>query len=155
MLNEGKIVYPEPLPEPTNSAVPEPMRGEMDEAKRCFSIKAYRATSLMARRIIQIALIGKGANTKKTLFEQVKELRSKGIITEDILKATDAVRLVGNDAAHSKDFDVTEEEALEVLELAEVFLEALYVIPSITKKIKDRRDKTSEGDINEMPTLSR
>src|SRR3989337_3302878 len=83
VLNNGAIIFPSPLPSPTDSNIPKDLALDLDEAKMCFSTKCYRACAVMARRCIQAACIKKGA-TAKDLVGQIKELTHAGIITKDI-----------------------------------------------------------------------
>ncbi len=62
-------IFPHPLPSPTDERIPEKIRKDMDEAKLCFSVNAFRACAVMARRAIQAACIDKGANENKHLVD--------------------------------------------------------------------------------------
>lgn len=138
--NEGDIIWPHPLPEPTDRNVPESIRADLDEAKQCFSVSAWRAAAVMARRAMQSAAVEKGAK-KDRLADQIAELASQGKITVDLKEWADAVRLVGNDAAHPGGNPVSKEDAEEVLKLAEQFLLILYVAPAIAKQLRTRKNK--------------
>jgi hypothetical protein len=89
---------------------------------------------------MQSAAIEKGA-TKKQLSDQVAELTNCGKITLDLKEWADAVRWVGNDAAHPGGQPVVKEDAEEVLKLAEQFLHVLYVAPAIAKKLRMKKGK--------------
>lgn len=140
VLNEGVKVYPHPLPMPTNQHVPEAIRADLDEAKQCFAVSAWRAAAVMARRAMQSAAIEKGA-TNDRLANQIAELAERGKITVDLKEWADVVRWIGNDAAHPGGEPVTKEDAEEVLELAEQFLHVLYVAPAIAKKLRQKKGK--------------
>ena len=135
VLNKGQIVYPNPLPSPSDTRIP-----GHDEGKICFSIKAYRASAVMARRAMQSACIDKGA-TKEKLVEQLHELAATGVITKDLKEWADVVRWVGNDAAHPDKETVTEKDAEDILHLAEQFLHVIYVAPAIAKEQRTKRGK--------------
>jgi HEPN domain-containing protein len=137
--NLGDIVYPTSLPSPTDQRIPEHIKRDIDEAKLCFSVNAYRACAVMARRAIQNACIDKGANRSKKLYEQIEELKNEGIITNDIKEWADLVRWVGNDAAHPDSQEVTKEDAEDVLKLAEQFMNVIYVTPAIARERKNQR----------------
>lgn len=139
--NKGDHVYPSPLPKPTEQDIPQNIRSDLDEAKICFSSGAYRAAAVMARRAMQVAATDKGATSDK-LVSQIHELRQKGKITEDLKEWADAVRWVGNDAAHPNGNAVTEDDAEDVLHLAEQFLHVLYVAPALAANIKKRLGKS-------------
>lgn len=140
VLNKGQVVYPAPLPKPTELSIPENIRKDLDEAKICISSAAFRAAAVMARRAMQVAALDKGAKSDKLVL-QIGELKSSGQITTDLKDWADAVRWVGNDAAHPNGVPVTKDDAEDVLHLAEQFLHVLYVAPALAAGIKKRLGK--------------
>ncbi len=138
--NDGAIVFPRPLPSPTDKRIPEHIRKDIDEAKICFSAGAYRACAVMARRAIQSSAIDKGAGNGK-LVEQINELGKQGVITKDLKEWATVVRWVGNDAAHPSKDDVLEDDAEDILKLAEQFLEVIYVTPALAQERRKKRGK--------------
>jgi len=140
ILGYGDRIYPTPLPSPTDKNIPEAIRNDLDEAKMCFSVSAWRGAAVMARRAIQSAAIEKGA-TKSRLVDQIEELKNKGLITVDLKEWADVVRWVGNDAAHPGNDNVTRDDAKDILDLAEQFLHVLYVTPALAKARKKKRGK--------------
>jgi hypothetical protein len=141
VLNEGEVIYPHQLPSPSDSRIPEHIRNDLDEAKICFSVKAYRSSAVMSRRGSQSACIDKGA-TKEKLVEQLHELAANRVITNDLKEWADVVRWVGNDAAHPDKQPVTEKDAEDMLKLSEQFLHVIYVAPAIAKEQRIKRGKT-------------
>ena len=138
-------IFPDTLPEPIHEKTPEFLKQDLQEARNCFSIGAYRATGTMARRALQLCCIQKGA-PKKRLQEQVEWLLANQIITKDLKDWADEVRLTGNDAAHppqdsTKDEIVTSDDAKDILTLLEEFIKVLYIAPSLAKERKQIRDK--------------
>ena len=140
VLNRGASIYPAPLPKPTDQSIPEAIRKDLDEAKICFSSAAFRAAAVMARRAMQVSALDKGAKTDKLVL-QIAELKNSGQITTHLKDWADAVRWVGNDAAHPNGTPVTKEDAEDVLHLAEQFLHVLYVAPALAAGIKQRLGK--------------
>jgi hypothetical protein len=138
--DEGELVYPYPLPEPTNASIPADIRADLDEAKQCFAVSAWRATAVLARRAMQSAAMEKGAQ-KDRLADQIAELAAGGKITTELKDWADAVRWVGNDAAHPGGEAVTKEDAEEALKVAEQFLHFLYVASAIARTLRERRGK--------------
>lgn len=138
--NHGQEIFPKPFPSPTDSRIPNPMRQDLLEAKLCYSIDAFRACSVMARRTMQNACIDKGA-TKQDLVHQINELQANGTITKDLKEWADVVRWVGNDAAHPNKDKVEKEDAEDILNLAEQFLQVLYVAPAIAQARRIIRKK--------------
>jgi len=134
-------VYPRPLPTSTDERIPEYIKKDINEAKLCFSVGAFRACAVMARRAVQNACIDKGANKNKRLEEQIEELASKGVITNNLKEWADVVRWVGNDAAHPDKNEVIREDAEDILKLAEQFMHVIYVAPAIAKEQREKRGK--------------
>ena len=139
-LEEGILVFPHPSPHPTDERIPEDIKNDLDEAKICFSVKAYRASAVISRRAMQSAWIDKGA-TKEKLVEQLHELAANRVITNDLKEWADVVRWVENDAAHPDKQPVTEKDAEDMLKLSEQFLHVIYVAPAIAKEQRTKRGK--------------
>lgn len=140
VLGNGRTIYPNPLPSPTDSNIPKELAVDLDEAKMCFSVECHRACAVMARRCIQKACIEKGAK-EKDLVKQIKELCQLGIITKDIEEWATVVRWVGNDAAHPGKDPVTKEDAEDCLKLAEQFLHVIFVASAVAKARRSARNK--------------
>ena len=141
VLNKGEKVYPSPLPKPTDQNVPAAIRNDLDEAKQCFSVSAFRAAAVMARRVMQVAATDKGAQSEK-LVSQIAELQANGVITKDLKEWADAVRWIGNDAAHPSKTTVKHDEAEDVLHLAEQFLHVIYVAPALAAGLRKKLGKS-------------
>ena len=138
VLGNGETIWPTPIPEPTDQRVPEAIRNDLDEAKTCLQVRAYRAASVMARRVIQHVAIDKGC-TGPNLVSQIEQLSKKGTITADVKEWADVVRWVGNDAAHPNANAVEEEEARDIIDLAQQFLQIVYVAPAIAESRRTKR----------------
>jgi len=141
VLNNGDTVFPHPMPEPTDETVPLNIRVDLDEAKQCFAVSAWRATAVMARRALQSATIDKGASKGKQLMAQIGELASQGKITTGLKEMADVIRWVGNDAAHPESDAVDKNDAEDVLDLAKQVLYVLYVAPAKAKKLRNKKGK--------------
>lgn len=138
--DEGHVVYPHPLPSPTDKRIPQSIREDLDEAKNDFAIGSWRSCATMARRAIQSAGRDKKA-TKGKLQDEINDLAKKGVITQDLKDWADNVRWVGNDAAHPDSPKVEKEDAKDVLKLAEQFLHVVYVAPAIAQELRTKRQK--------------
>lgn len=138
--NHGDEIYPHPRPEPTDRNVPDGIREDLDEAKQCFSVSAWRAAAVMARRAMQAAAIERGAQGRQ-LVDQIADLAAKNKITADLKEWADVVRWVGNDAAHPGGDEVTKDDAEDVLKLAEQFLHVVYVAPALAGELRKKRGR--------------
>lgn len=127
-------IFPRPMPQEPDESIPNMIRKDLFEARKCLSVGAFRATVTMCRRTLQSAFIDKGAEKNTPLYKQIDELKEKGIITEEMQKWADSVRWVGNDGAHPENPEVTGEDAEEILKLTEAMMEILYILPEIAKE---------------------
>jgi hypothetical protein len=144
--NKGNLknIYPNPLPEPIDERIPETIRRDFEEALKCFSIRAYRASGVMARRALQNCCLDKGAKEKDRLVDQIDWLYEQRVITDDLKQWAHEVRLTGNDAAHPRkpenEIFVSEDDAKDILELLKQFTNILYVAPTIAEERKKSRE---------------
>ena len=137
--NDGDPVYPTPRPGPVSADIPEPMRSDLLEAKRCVAAGAWNAAAVMARRSLQCAAVALGSPTggEWPLWRQIKWLDDSRKITPEQREWADAARWVGNHGAHDTEpnvaagqaviTDVTEEDAKDTIGLVEHLFETLYV----------------------------
>jgi len=65
--NAATTVYPHPLPQPTDKNVPDHICRDLDEAKQCFAVSAWRAAAVMARRAMLLRSAPNGVRTAFSL----------------------------------------------------------------------------------------
>ena len=70
-------ICPKSLPKPIKERTPDFLKRDLEEAYLCFSVDAYRATAVMARRALQLCCIDKGTPANKNLMDQIKWLLEK------------------------------------------------------------------------------
>jgi hypothetical protein len=133
-------VFPTPQPTPTDERIPGDIRHDLIEAKQCFSVPAYKASAAMSRRTLEGACDAKGA-TRSNLSQKIDELYEKNIITKDMHDMAHAVRLVGNEGAHAFAGQVDEEDARDILQLAEQFVHVLFVTGAIAESQLRKRGR--------------
>ena len=133
-------MYPNSLPSPSNQSIPDHIRTNLDEAKLCYGVSAFLACAVMARRAIQVAAKDKNA-PQGTLVDQINWLETSGTITKDLKEWATVVRWVGNDAAHPNKDSVEKDDAEAVLNLAEQFLNVIYVTPALAQATRQKRGK--------------
>jgi hypothetical protein len=137
VLDETQKVYPHPLPEPIDPRVPALIRNDLKEARMCFSVEAYRAAAILSRRAIEATCLDKGV-ANGTLGSMIFSLRDSGVITKDIADWANAIRWVGNNAAHCGDSLISKQEADDILNLTEQLLNVVYVAPAIAQNYQKR-----------------
>jgi len=136
-------ILPSPFPKKSSEEIPEDIRQDFDEAKRCFSVDCYNASSIMTRKSIEKTLLEQGASKNKNLKEKIDELVSNQKLTKDIGDFAHTIRFVGNDGAHD-DEKISQLDAKETLELAEQIFQSLYINPARNKRLRKIHEKVKK-----------
>lgn len=136
---QGKIAqaFPHITLEFDTSDLPDNIRSSMEEAIKCHAIGCYRASALMVRRVLE-ELCEERQIIGASLKERLNGLKSKVILPNELLAATQELRLLGNDAAHieAKTYDnIGEQEVSTAIELAQEILKAIYQYNNLLKKL--------------------
>jgi hypothetical protein len=127
---------------PLPAEVPNPYKQDFDEAVAVLSLSP-KASAALSRRILQ-AILREKANTKKRdLADQIDEVIALGHLPTHILEGLDAVRNIGNFAAHAIKSTSTGEivevepgEAEWNLDVLESLFDHSFVQPALTAKRK-------------------
>jgi hypothetical protein len=123
--DEPVVVYP--APHGISPNVPQPLRREWSEARKCFDSKAYTACLVMVRRTLEGTCAELGV-TEKTLAKSLKELETNGLIDATLAEWAKALRIAGNRGAHYTGKAVSREDAEDALAFAEALLDHIYVL---------------------------
>lgn len=121
-------LYPDIDDRQLGTAVPGAIRATFSEARACYKeAKAYTACAIMCRKVLEGVCESHGA-TSGSLAQKLKQLSESGQIDRRLFEWTDAMRLVGNEAAHGVSATVSREDASDLLDLAEAVAEYLYTV---------------------------
>jgi hypothetical protein len=141
--NNPTIVYP--AQRQLSWEVPEPLRHEFAEAQACFGAKAYEATVVMVRRVLEGACRENGVQ-ERTLVKSLGKLKADGLIDTTIAEWADALRILGNEGAHYTGKQVSRDDAEDALAFAEALLDHIYVLKKRFERFANRRaSKRSVG----------
>ncbi len=127
--------------------LPEDVQADRLEAWSCFHAGNFRAAIIMGRAAIQRGVRSLKAEAPGLkLTEELKSLRGRGIITEDVKSWGDEVRIAGDDAAHPSELTrIDRAEAQASLEFMDAFLEHAIALPARRKVKKDARQTGNEA----------
>ena len=112
--------YPLGLPEKILNAYKEA------EKAKTTGVNAY---AVLMRKLLEMVCLDKGASSKKTLFEMLKELADKNEIPKKLVDVANGLRDFGNIGAHAGSGELTEREIPIVSALGSAILEYLYSAP--------------------------
>jgi hypothetical protein len=137
LSNDYFIAYPEPRR--LSFQIPRSLRLEYDEARTCFSAKAYTAAVVMVRRALEGTCKENGIQGN-TLFKGLEELKKNGLIDDTLAEWANALRLVGNQGAHYTGSLMSREDAEDALAFLEALLDHIYVLRKRFQTFASRRD---------------
>ncbi|MGC0400513.1 uncharacterized protein YbaR (Trm112 family) [Streptomyces sp. SAI-126] len=133
---------------PLSYNVPEALRREHEEARQCFSSKAYTATAVMVRRTLEGVCLDQGMSSStgrpKPLFKMLEQMKDEGKIDGQLFEWAQELRVLGNQGAHFTGTSVSREDAADGLALAEALLDYLYVFSAQFIAFKARRDQSKK-----------
>lgn len=133
---------------PLSLNVPEALRREHEEARQCFSSKAYTATAVMVRRTLEGVCLDQGMTSSggrpTPLFKMLEQMKDEGKIDGQLFEWAQELRVLGNQGAHFTGTSVSREDAADGLALAEALLDYLYVLSAQFTAFKARRAKAKE-----------
>lgn len=129
--------------QPVSMEVPGVFANDYKEA--CLVIvDSPKASAALSRRCLQNIIREKLGIKKKDLFQEIQEVIDKGLLPSDLLESLDAVRNIGNFAAHpiksqssGEIVDVEPHEAEWNLDVLEMLFDYLFDRPALIKKKKD------------------
>lgn len=133
-------------------AVPEALRNDHDEARRCLQARCYTAAAIMARRIVEG--ICREHGYKESLFKALAKMRDAGVIDARLYEWADSARELGNEGAHAYGGSVLRDDAEEVLNFVEALLDYLYVFQARFDAYKKRRDAQKAAPMAVAPAVS-
>jgi Domain of unknown function (DUF4145) len=138
------LVYPkQPAVAPLPPEVPEPYRSDFEEAAAILTLSP-QSSAAISRRCLQAVLTDKAGTTKRDLNDQIDEVLDSHTLPSDLAADVDAIRNVGNFAAHTQKSTVTgmvlpvePGEAEWSLSVLEGMLDFYFVRPAKAQALRD------------------
>ena len=148
--NEWVTVYPIPF-KPCPEGIPEPIRSELNEARRCFAVGANRAAVTMCATALEAMW-----HDKK--LKNLADLKNKGIISDKLFRKADQVRRWANIAKHELIHDfVTYDDTEQLISYVEKILDDVYLeeieISGTMQKLKYLASAVNRKDVNQSVRL--
>jgi hypothetical protein len=137
-FEEDSPIIAYPTPRGLSWQVPEPLRREFEEARTCFAAKAYEATVVMVRRILE-GTCRENNVQERTLVRGLAKLKEEGVIDSTLAEWADALRILGNEGAHYTGKQVQRDDSEDALAFAEALLDHIYVLRKRFVEFETRR----------------
>lgn len=161
-LRTGHLVDSHPRPQRTfaETYVPETVRGDFNEALKCWSAGSVKGFACLARRALDNSAIQLGA-TGKDLWNRLEDLHRRAIITEQIRNVAHGIRAFGKHGAHPTEAeqthadplaDLTEADAETIHEFMLWYLNYVYRSKEFEEKL--RSDPRLRGAVPGKPSGS-
>jgi hypothetical protein len=77
--------------------------------------------------------------TSRNLATSLKEMKDQGIIENRLFEWADALRISGNEAAHSVTVSISAQDARDILEFTNALLEYVFTFQDKFEEFKKRR----------------
>jgi hypothetical protein len=147
-ISRTERIYPRTLARPACPAeVPDPIREDYDEAVLILDDSA-KASAALSRRCLQTLLREVAGVKKGDLAAEIDEIIKRGTLPSTLSGNLDALRVIGNFAAHPQKSKVTGEilpvephEAIWNLEVLEGLFEILCVAPARNQARRNELNK--------------
>lgn len=126
--------------------IPKEVLSDYQEALKCKSIGANRASCSMFRRALQSSLVIIGANHKLDLVKQIESLET---LPSDIKNWAHQIRIIGNWGTHpDKDNlkEVNEEDVVETHDFISKLLMYIFIMPEKVKLSRAKREAKLNND---------
>ncbi len=139
-FSEPSQIYPakEKTVSPT---IPKTIRSAYEEAQACFGTKAFTAAAIMCRKTLE-GICEEHKVTGRNLASALKDMKDQGIIENRLFEWADALRISGNEAAHSVSVTVSAQDARDILEFTNALLEYVFTFQDKFEQFKKRRGKS-------------
>jgi hypothetical protein len=143
ILKTGKLdtSYPPQIIDFDSTNLPERILATLEEAIKAHGAGCFKASALMVRRLLEELCQDKNV-AGSDLKARLTSLGGIVVIPQELLGATDELRILGNDAAHveAKAYDaIGPNEASLAIELAKELLKAVYQYAALVSKLKALR----------------
>jgi Domain of unknown function (DUF4145) len=125
-------------------AVPKDIARAFSEARMCFRVKAFTAAAIMCRKTLEGICSVRGIKSG-TLADKLKELKDKSVIENRLFEWAEALRTMGNEAAHGVESIISPEDAKDTLEFTEALIEYVFTYRDKFEEFKKRRVKAASS----------
>jgi len=103
------------------------------EARRCMSVSAYTAATLICRKVLMHIAVAEGDTPGKSFAQYVEYLEAKGFVPPNGREWVDHIRKKGNEATHEIP-EIAQRDAQELITFLAMLLTFIYEFPARLSK---------------------
>lgn len=126
--------------------VPESIKKAFNEATVCFNAKAYSASAIMCRKSLE-GLCAEHGVKANNLSQSLKILKDKQIIEARLFEWAEALRTLGNEAAHGVKCSISREDCEDTLDFTEALVQYVFTYQDQFNRFKLRREKRASDKL--------
>jgi hypothetical protein len=123
-----------------NPSAPRDIQAAFEEACACYRAHAFTASAIMCRKTLEGICAAHGVD-ERTLNASLRKMKETGLIDERLFDWSDALRVVGNEAAHSVGVSIAQPDAKDILEFTNAILDYMFSYRDRFEQFKKRRTK--------------
>lgn len=141
-ITEETVLYPVARSRALDG-VPASAARAFDQALRAFGTGAYDAAAVMCRRALESVCEAKGVQARN-LKARIDALCTAGHIDARLQRWAHGVRLLGNEAAHDLEREVSSADAGDILDLVEAILLYVFTLDAKFRAFETRMQQRSQ-----------
>ncbi|MBK3746649.1 DUF4145 domain-containing protein [Pseudomonas balearica] len=121
-----------------NPSAPVEIRAAFQEACTCYRTRAYTASAIMCRKTLEGTCAAHGVE-ERNLSASLKKMKELTLIDDRLFEWSDALRVVGNEAAHGVNVAISQADAKDAIEFTNAILDYLFSYRDRFEQFKKRR----------------
>jgi hypothetical protein len=125
-IEDMTVLYPA-VERASFESTPEPVKRAYEQALRCYSSSSFDACALMCRRSLEALCRSQGVQSGN-LDSKLKKLAEQRVIDARLAEWAHGVWILGNEAAHDTDAELSKEDAKDALDFTEALLTYVFVL---------------------------
>ena len=125
-------IYPDNIPSDIPKFLPNNIEGRFIQAKQFLRSKHFEASSIMARKCLEITCYNFKAQGNSLLLK-IDNLHKRDLLTNTLTEWAHAVRLIGNMGAHDEEA-ISQQDTQDIVYFTEMFLTYIYTLPEMVKQ---------------------
>ena len=125
----------------------QPIRSTYEETEKAFNVGSYDLSVIGCRKVVELLCKLHGVE-EKNLYKNIRRLYEKEIIDKMLYEWADALRIFGNDAAHTRS-NLLKEDVEDVMIFTFSFMEYLLDLRWKFSALMKRQSKSSAKNVSE------
>lgn len=125
-----------------NPNAPRDIQATFEEACACYRAQAYTASAIMCRKTLEGVCSVHGV-AERNLSASLRKMKELALIDNQLFEWSDALRMVGNEAAHGVGIVVSQPDAKDAIEFTNAIIDYLFSFRDRFEQFKKRRENRS------------